>query len=46
MNAVESLISQIEQTFAKDDLQTAPRSVLEQLIISVYDGLLLARGSE
>lgn len=46
MNTVESLISQIEQTFAKDDLQNAPREVLENLIISVYDGLLSARGSE
>ena len=46
MNRISDLISQIEQTFSKDDLQSAPRAVLEQLIISVYDGLLLARGSE
>lgn len=38
MNA-QDLISKIEDTFAKDDIQSAPRETLERLIIDLYDGL-------
>lgn len=43
MDIISHLISDIERTFAKDDLQSAPREVLESLIISVYDGLTQVR---
>lgn len=46
MNLTESLISQIEQTFVKDDLRSAPRERLESLIVCIYDELNQARGSE
>lgn len=36
---MNEIISSIENTFSKDDLTSAPRGVLEQLIISVYDQL-------
>lgn len=43
MDIISHLISDIERTFAKDDLQSAPREVLESLIISVHDGLTQVR---
>lgn len=39
MNEVRNLINVVDATFAKDDLQSAPRKVLEELIVHLYDGL-------
>jgi len=36
---MQEIISRIENTFSKDDVTSAPREVLERLIISVYDDL-------
>lgn len=35
----QNLINVVDATFSKDDLQSAPRKVLEELIIHLYDGL-------
>lgn len=39
MNAIQPIINKIESAFSKDDLRSAPRKVLEDLIIEVYDAL-------
>lgn len=39
MNPIQDLINVVDETFAKDDLQSAPRKVLEELIVHLYDGL-------
>ena len=38
-NEIQNLINVIDNTFAKDDVQSAPRKVLEELIVHLYDGL-------
>lgn len=42
---VRGAISQIEGTFKKDDIQSAPRKVLEDLILSLYDQLNEVNGT-
>ena len=39
MNPIQDLINVVDETFAKEDLQSAPRKVLEELIVHLYDGL-------
>lgn len=39
MNPIQDLINVVDATFAKEDLQSAPRKVLEELIVHLYDGL-------
>lgn len=39
MNPIQDLINVVDATFAKDDLKNAPRKVLEELIMHLYDGL-------
>ena len=36
---ISNLINVVDNTFAKDDLQSVPRRVLEELIIRLYDGM-------
>jgi len=36
---LQHILYQIENTFRKDDVHSAPREVLENLIVSVYDQL-------
>lgn len=45
MNPIQPIIQQIENTFSKDDLKSAPRKVLEDLILSVYDELNKINGT-
>lgn len=39
MSALHPIIYKLENTFSKDDIKSAPREVLEELIISIYDEL-------
>lgn len=41
----QTLINIVDSTFAKDDITTAPRKVLEELIIQLYDGLNMINGT-
>lgn len=36
---IKSIAKEVENTFSKDDITNVPRSVLESLIIRIYDGL-------
>ena len=37
---LQPILYQLENTFRKDDVHSAPREVLENLIVSVYDQLM------
>ena len=39
MNAIQPILYKLEHAFRKDDIHSAPREVLENLIIEVYDDL-------
>ena len=39
MDAIQPIIYKLEHTFRRDDIKSAPRDVLEKLIIEVYDDL-------
>ena len=45
MEQVWNLIHMVDATFAKDDMQSCPRKVLEELIVNMYDGLKSLAGS-
>jgi len=38
-NPLRALINQVDATFKKDDIKNVPRETLEELVISLYDGL-------
>ena len=37
--SIQSILYKLEHTFRRDDIKSAPREVLENLIIEVYDDL-------
>lgn len=39
MDAIQPILYKLEHTFRRDDIKSAPREVLEKLIIEVYDDL-------
>jgi hypothetical protein len=45
-NPIWKLIERIENAFSKDDLKSAPREVLEQVIADTYDGLCAIADSQ
>jgi len=44
-NPLPALINDVDETFKKDDIHSAPREVLENLILRLYDGLNHANGT-
>lgn len=44
-NPIQNLINKMDATFAKDDLKSAPRKVLEELIVYLYDELNKINGT-
>jgi len=45
-NPIWTLIERIENAFLKDDLRSAPREVLEQVLADTYEGLCEIAGSQ
>lgn len=39
MNTIQTILNKIESTFRKDNIRSAPREELENVIIEIYDDL-------
>ena len=43
METINTCISMIERAFSRDDIKSAPRSTLEEVLSEVYEELLKTR---